>query len=341
MAVLTAPAPDADPHPALVDPRRAVPEPVHGRRGQHDRERGAALAQPRAGRLDHPAAVDRRRLHAGVLRAAAGRRAPRRPVRPAAGPAGRPRGLRGDVRAGRADDLDGPAHRRPRTHGCRGRTGLPGHAGDHRGGVHRRPRARGGDRDLVGGHRVGRGRRASHRRAAPRALLVGLDLPGQRPHRHAGPGRRVVPPARLPGPEPGPARPRRPGHVGGGGRPGDLGDHRGRAPRLDLRRRWSPPARPRCCCWPGSSGSSPARCTRCSMCACSPTPGSARPASRSPRRSSACSGSSSSSRSTCSWSRATAPWRPACGRCRSPSPPARFSPLSIALMHRVGTTRSW
>ena len=74
---------------------------------------------------------------------------------------------------------------------------------------------------------------------AARALLVGLDLPGQHPDRRAGTARRRT--ARSPTPAtPGPG-----GStgwdwccLGAGDRGHRLGHHRGPAPRLDLARRW-------------------------------------------------------------------------------------------------------
>ena len=61
------------PRPPLDDPPGAVPLGVPGGGGQHHRQRGPAQPEPAPGRLDHLAAVDRRRLQPGLRRAAAGR----------------------------------------------------------------------------------------------------------------------------------------------------------------------------------------------------------------------------------------------------------------------------
>ena len=84
----------------------------------------------------------------------------------------------------------GAARRRPRRPGPRRRRGLRGRAVADHGPVHRARRARQGDGRLrVRDVRRRRGRRAARRRA-DRALLVALDLPGQRPDRHRGAARR-------------------------------------------------------------------------------------------------------------------------------------------------------
>ena len=129
------------PRPPLVDPRRPVPERPAGHRGQHDRERRPADAEPRARRHDQPAAVGRRRLHPRLRRAAAGGRQPRRSARPPPGPAGRSRLLRPDLARGVVRVDRRPADRAPRGDGCERGADLPGHAGAAQLDLHRPPRA--------------------------------------------------------------------------------------------------------------------------------------------------------------------------------------------------------
>ena len=96
------------------------------------------------------------------------------------------------------------------------------------------PRERGqGHRGVGGCGRPGRARSARWRHPA-QPLLVGIGVPGQRPHRGGGPGRRLLPGARFPRPVASPARPpggallyRRPRHPA-------LGGHRGTRPRVDV-----------------------------------------------------------------------------------------------------------
>ena len=104
MTQLTAPA--AGP-PALVDPRRAVHVAGAHHHRHHHPERGHPHALPVARHRDRRAAVDRRRLHGGVRRAAAHLRQPRRPLGPPAHArhrAGRVRHRLRGVGAGRLGD---------------------------------------------------------------------------------------------------------------------------------------------------------------------------------------------------------------------------------------------
>ncbi len=132
------------------------------------------------GRQHQPAPVDRRRVLAGVRRAAAGRRQPR-----ATGSAGRARcrsgmvALRRDLGAGRPGADTRAADRRPRRHGRRCGPHLPGHAGHPHQRLHRSVRAGQGHRRLGRRHRPGRRPRPADRRLDPRALRVGRHLPRQ------------------------------------------------------------------------------------------------------------------------------------------------------------------
>ena len=179
-------------------------------RRQHDPQRRPADAGPRPRCDGQPAAVDRRRLRPGLRRTAADRGLARRQVRPprrphasgwaSSAPARSPR------RAGSPTQLD----RLPSGHGHRGGADHAGDAVDPHQRLHATPRS--GPRRSRSGRGVGPRRRTrpGQRRLAARALLVGLDLPGQHPRRRrrASSARvLVVPTSRDPSrPE---ARPRR------------------------------------------------------------------------------------------------------------------------------------
>ena len=98
----------------------------------------------------------------------------------------RPGRVRVVLRGGRARLELRPADRRARVHGRRRGADLPDNAGDRGERLHRRPRARRRDRDLDRGHRRRRGARAYLRWLAPRALLVGIGVPGERADRDRG-----------------------------------------------------------------------------------------------------------------------------------------------------------
>ena len=160
----------------------------------------SAHSGQRAGRLDEPAAVDRRFLQPGVRRSAAGLRQPRRPLRPQGRPAARARDLRRDVDACGVLQLGGPADRRAGGDGRRRRARVPGDAGHPHQRLHRPERARQGDRLVVGSGGSRRCPRPGVWWLAPRALLVGLGVLGQRADRGDRPAGRVAAAAHLEGP---------------------------------------------------------------------------------------------------------------------------------------------
>ena len=151
---------------------------------------------------------------------------------PQGGHAGRPRDLRGHLRARRLRHELGPAHRRPRRHGHRGRTDLPGHPGHPHQRLHRADRAGEGHRRLGRGVGSRRGVRTHHRRLPARALLVGIGLPGQRADRHRRPGGRRPAGAHLPRSRGRPLRRAR--HAPVDQRRGPARAHRHRGPPLGL-----------------------------------------------------------------------------------------------------------
>ena len=182
--------------PELIHRRRwailavLVPQRVPRGGRQHDRQRGAAHAQPRARRHHQPAAVDRRRLHPGVRRAAAGVRQPRRPLRPQGRAADRSGAVRRHLGAGRRSPAPPSELIAARAAmGIGAALVFPATLAILTNVFTEPTRAGQGHRRLVGGHRPGRRARPGHRRLAARALLVGLDLPGQRPDRRRRPGR--------------------------------------------------------------------------------------------------------------------------------------------------------
>ena len=188
--------------PALGHPRGALREPARHRARQHHPQRRPADAVPRPARRPQPAAVDRRRLHAGVRRPAAHRRQPRRPLRPQAGRWPSAWRSSASVRCCAAFvGSAGAADRRPGAHGHRRRADHAGHAVDphqHLPDPEERAKAIGIWAGVSGARHRPRPRR---RRLAARALLVGLGVPRQRADRRRRARRRLLLRARVAGPD--------------------------------------------------------------------------------------------------------------------------------------------
>ena len=175
--------------------------------------------------------MDRRRLHAGVRRAAAGRGQRRRPPRASPDPV---RGS-GDVRARFA--LRRPRRRHDRADRGAGADGRR-RGGDHAGDALRRhqhlprPRAPQGDRGLVRRGRPGRRDRADHRRLADRARRLARHLPRQPAGRRRLPDRRCRLRARVARSPAGAPRPAGRGALGRKLERARLGPDRGTRARL-------------------------------------------------------------------------------------------------------------
>ena len=165
------------------------------------------VAHPDAGPPDEPgrprrhrqpAAVDRRRLHPRVRRAAAHRRAASATGSAATGssPSGSPIFGIGSAAVG-VRAVGQRADRDPRADGHRRRVHHAVDAVDHHQRLHRPGGAGQGDRRV--GRRLGARHRArpDHRRLPARALLVGLDLHRQRADRDRRAGARLLPRARV------------------------------------------------------------------------------------------------------------------------------------------------
>ena len=150
--------------PALVDPRRAVPQPAGHHRRQLDPQRRDPDARTRPRRQQQPAPVDGRLVHARVRGPAAHRGQPRRPLRPARRAAVRHGRLRHRFARCRAlVDIAEPADPHPRVHGHRRRVHHAGDVVDH----HQRvPARRARPRDRVAGPRSQASRPRSVRSAA-------------------------------------------------------------------------------------------------------------------------------------------------------------------------------
>ena len=220
--------------------------------------------------------------------------APRRPVRPPPGAAGRAWSPSPPPRCSPRWPTPPAQLVAARARDGRQRSGdLPGDAGPAGDDLHRAPGTGHRHRHLVGGHRPVRRDRTGHRRSAARALLLGLGLPGQPAAGRDRPRRRPAAPHRVRRPPAAPLRPGRRRRLRRRHRAAGLDDDRGARARLGLRRRRSAATwQRRSPWWPSSSGSSVAA-IRCSTSGCSPTRGSRSAAGRSRWPSSASSGSSS------------------------------------------------
>ena len=139
----------------LVDPRRAVLQPARDRARQHDPQRRDPDDRPRPRRHEQPAAVDGRRVHAGVRGPAAHRRAASATASAGAARCSSAWWCSASARCASAfADSAEPAHRDARVHGHRRRVHHAGDAVDH----HQRvPAGRAGQGD----RRVGRRRPGS------------------------------------------------------------------------------------------------------------------------------------------------------------------------------------
>ena len=146
------------------------------------------------------AAVDRRRLPAGLRRAAAGRRQPRRPVGTPPRAAGRHRSSSASAPLLAALSTTAAALIASRAVMGVGAALIMPSTLSIITNIFTGPRAGQGHRGLDRGRRPGHRARPGHRRVAAGALLVGLDLPGQRAHRRPHPARRRVPGPRVPRP---------------------------------------------------------------------------------------------------------------------------------------------
>ena len=174
----------------------AVPQPAGDHRRQLDPQRRVAEAA-RAPRRDvQPAAVDGRLVHARVRVPAAHRGQPRRPLRAQRCVAARHGRVRHGLGAVGVGQLAVAPHSHARAHGRRRRVH---HAVDAVA-DHQRVPARGARaRDLLLGRdrRYRRRARTGERRAAVRALLLGLDLPREHADRRRRAGGGRVPAAEV------------------------------------------------------------------------------------------------------------------------------------------------
>ena len=127
---------------ALVDPRRALPQPRHDRDGELEPQRRPPDPRHRPARRLELAAVDRRRLQPRVRRSPAHRRRARRPLRPTARAERRSRRVRPRVGVRRDVDLGDRHHRGARNDGPRRRVRDARHAVDPRPRVPARTNAR-------------------------------------------------------------------------------------------------------------------------------------------------------------------------------------------------------
>ena len=161
-----------------------LPRAVHGRVGQHDRQRCAALRAARTRLLAREPAVGCQRLHADLRRVPAARRPRRRPARAQTPVRGGRNPVLSRIAAQRSRPEFDDADLRPWPAGARRRARLPRGALDHHDHLpgHRRAHARSGRlvRDRCRRCRI----RAAARRDPHRPHLLALELLRERARRH-------------------------------------------------------------------------------------------------------------------------------------------------------------
>ena len=178
---------------------RTLPRRPDDRARLEHRERCPAVHPDRPRLLPGRARLGGQRLPADLRRLPAAVRSPRRPARQQAGLPGRGRVVHGRLGRVRVGSIRRAARHRSCRPGPRRRRGLGGCAGPDHGPVHRPRRAGEGDGRLRL-RDVGRRRRRRPPRWRPdRAVLVELDLPGERAHRRRRLGRSPPRPTRRRG----------------------------------------------------------------------------------------------------------------------------------------------